>query len=108
MTRDLVSHRKSSYKYIRNRQGPRWPQGACHTGDLPSVPGAANSQTTRVLDQAVATDNAVEVPKHVGALQLLGEPTLEIHIQLQEVGGNPAPAAKTTLTQTLLHHSRLT
>ena len=34
--------------------------------DLPNVPGAANSQTTRVLDKAVATDNAVDVPKHVG------------------------------------------
>ena len=34
--------------------------------DLPSVPGAANSQTTQVLDDAVATEDAVAVPKHVG------------------------------------------
>ena len=43
---------------------------ACHTGDLPWVPGAANSQTTRVLDDAVATEDAVDVPQHVGGLQL--------------------------------------
>ena len=45
-----------------------------HTGDLPSVPGAANSQTTRVLDDAVATEDAVCAPQHVGGLQLPASP----------------------------------
>ena len=97
--------KKSSYKYIRNRQGPRWPQGACHTGDLPSVPGAANSQTTRVLDDAVATDNAVDVLKHVGLCSCPQAHTGNPHPVTRGGGLNPAPAAKahTKTTHPLLH-----
>ena len=50
------------FVYIDDRQGP----------SMGILPGAANSQTggPPVLDDAVATDCAVDVPQHVGGLQL--------------------------------------
>ena len=43
---------------------------------------------------AVATEDAVCVPPHVGGCSY-HNPTPEIDNRLQEVGGNPAPATKT-------------
>ena len=61
------------------------------------LPGAANSQAmvldTVPVDDAVATEDAVCVPPHVGGCSC-HEPTPEIDNPLQEVGGNPAPATK--------------
>ena len=81
--------------YIDDRQGP----------SMGILPGAANSQTS-VLDDAVATEDAVCVPRHVGGCSCR-EPTPEVDNRLQEVGGNPAPATK-PCKHTLFHHSRLT
>ena len=66
--RDLVSHRKSSYKWFRNRTKVLEASLRPATRARPEVggaPGDANSRTT-VLGEAVATEDAVDVPQHVG------------------------------------------
>ena len=77
---------------------------ACHTGDLPSVPGATNSQTTQVLDDAVATDDAVDVPKHVGLCSCPRAHTGNPH-PVTRGGRQPGPSRKDD-TPTLLPHTQ--
>ena len=60
-----------------------------------------------VLGDAVATEDAADVAKHVAVCSCPRAHTGNPH-PVTRVGGNPAPATKMTLTQTLLHHSRLT
>ena len=81
------------FVYIDDRQGP----------SMGILPGAATSQTM-VLDDAVATDVQCALPLHIGGCSCR-EPTPEIDIRSQEVGGNPAPATKTR--HTLLLHTRI-
>ena len=73
------------------------------------LPGAANSQTTWVLVEAVATEDAVDVPKHVRDLQLLASPHRKSTSGYKRWEAHPAPAAKThTKTTHPLLHTRLT
>ena len=74
-------------------------------GDLPSVPGAANSQTS-VLGDAVATEDAVCAPLHVGGLQLPASPHRKSASGFKS-GRQPGPSYKDD-TPTLLTHTRLT
>ena len=55
--------KKSSYKL----SGTRSSRPITSTSDAPR---AANSQTPRVLDDAVATEDGVDVPQHVGGSQV--------------------------------------
>ena len=94
-TQDLFSTRSLLINTIRNRskvhrQGPRLTFLM-----FLEMPTAGHT----VLGDAVATDDAVDVPKHVGLCSCPQAHTGNPH-PVTRVGGNPAPAAKTTLTDT--------
>ena len=93
--RDLVSHRKSSYKWFRNRTKVLEASLGPATRARPKVggaPGDANRQTA-VLGEAVATDDAVDVPKHVGLCSCPRAHTGNPH-PVTRVGGSPGPSYK--------------